>query len=321
VRRSVNTQVRRVMGLVVVAMLVGVCCAPIASARAVQHRRTRTTSVLLHPRFHEVAPEVSSVASDPRYALVNSAASGMFLIDDQTGKRTTLTPPTMCAATGDLVGGGWVLTSCVGYGNPPYQLYSIATRTWTAVNSSGGLPGAIGSDWIEYYGPTEPGCVEHCSYQYSFGDITTGQLQTLPTWAPGATTIPDLNSTGLASPLCSPLQVPQGFVKTRPAALSRPINSLLRAGLQQASSGMCEVGSGNFVWTGRPDTLLCRAYPSVRASRWSGIASHFRRSIASSCVRLASTERATGDRGSRSPDPARGETRDRATRRGDLLRR
>jgi hypothetical protein len=80
------------------------------------------------------------------------------------------------------------------------------------VNSGGGLPVAIGSHWIEFYGPTEPGCPPaHCSYQYRFENIATGQLQTLPTWAPGAATIPDLNSPGLAASLCSPLQVPQGF--------------------------------------------------------------------------------------------------------------
>lgn len=135
----------------------------------------------------------------------------MVLIDEQTGSRTTLTPPTLCGGYGDLVGGGWVLTSCVGYGNSAYQLYSIATGTWTPVNSGGGQPVAIGSDWIEFFGPTELGCTEHCSYQYRFEKIATGQLQTLPTWAPGATTIPDLNSPALAASLCPPLQVPQGF--------------------------------------------------------------------------------------------------------------
>ena len=165
---------------------------------------------MLHPRFRVVARQVSSITADGRYAVVASRRSGTFLIDDKTGQQTLLTPPTLCGYT-YFVGGGRVLTSCVGYGNPPYQLYSIATGTWTAVNLSGGMPVAIGSDWIEYYGPVDAGCIEHCNYQWSFGDIATGQIQTLPEWAPGATTIPDLNASMLASHLCSPLRVPQGF--------------------------------------------------------------------------------------------------------------
>ena len=73
------------------------------------------------------------------------------------------------------------------------------------------MPIAVGRDWIEYYGPTESGCTEHCSYQYSFGNLASGQLRTLPEWTPGGTTIPNLNSPGLAAQLCSPLRVPQGF--------------------------------------------------------------------------------------------------------------
>lgn len=189
--------------------------------------------MVLHPRFHEVATKISSVsgfASDARYAVVDSAAGGMWLIDDQTGRRTRLTPPTLCGGYGDLVGGGWVLTSCVGYGDSPYQLYSIATGTWTVVNSSGGLPVAIGSDWIEFYGPTELGCTEHCGYQYRFENIASGQLQTLPTWVPGATTIPDLNSPGLAALLCSPLHVPQGFPEEDTAVTDAP-DPLIFAGV------------------------------------------------------------------------------------------
>jgi hypothetical protein len=189
----------------------GGTCAAAASARPRHHPLPvrATPPLVLHPRFRQVARGVSSFASDGRHVLVASA-SGTFLIDDQTGGRTMLTPPALCGYT-YFVGGGWVLASCAGYGNPPYQLYSIATRTWTAVNSSGGMPVAIGADWIEYYGPTDPTCVAHCLYQYSFGDITTGQVQTLPGWVPGGTTIPDLNSPGLTGRLCRSLRVPQGF--------------------------------------------------------------------------------------------------------------
>jgi hypothetical protein len=84
------------------------------------------------------------------------------------------------------------------------------------------MPVAVGKHWIEYYGPTEPGCTEHCTYQYSFGDIATGQLRTLPDWTPGGTTIPELNSSGLAAQLCSPLRTPQGFPQDLTGATLAP---------------------------------------------------------------------------------------------------
>ncbi len=199
----------RIDGVFVLAILCLLTFASASSAKVEGHRRPRSRVLVLHPRFRVVASRVSSVTSDGRYVLI-AGPSGTALIDDQTGSRTLLEPPTLCGYT-YVLGGGWVLTSCAGYGNPPYQLYSIASGTWSAVNSPGGTPVAIGSDWIEYYGPTEPGCTVHCSYRYSFGNIATGQVQTFPAWAPGATTIPDLNSPTLASPLCSPLRVPQGF--------------------------------------------------------------------------------------------------------------
>lgn len=201
---------RRVTVVVFVAVLASVWSGAAAWGRPAERVRTRTTPVVLHPRFHEVARGVLSVASDGRYVLVASRASGTFLIDDQTGRRTPLKPPPLCGYT-YFVGGGRVLTDCAGYGKPPYQLYSIASGVWTAVKSSGGMPIAVGRDWIEYFGPTESGCFEHCFYQYSFGNIASGQLQTLPEWIPGGTTIPNLNSPGLADQLCSPLRVPQGF--------------------------------------------------------------------------------------------------------------
>jgi hypothetical protein len=179
---------------------------------------------VLHPRFHRVASQASSFSSDGRYVVVSSR-SRTSLIDGRTGGRMPLTPPAMCGY-GYIVGGGRVLTSCVGYGNPPYQLYSIATGAWSAVRSSGGMPVALGRDWIEYYGPTDPECSEHCTYQHSFGDIATDNLRTLPRWAPGARTIPDLSSPALTAKLCSPLRVPQGFPTeaTRPALAPQPLS-------------------------------------------------------------------------------------------------
>jgi len=203
--------VSRSTGFVIAVMLASTWGGTAASAKSAEHGRTRATAaaMVLHPRFRVVASHASSFTSDGRYVLL-ARPSDTSLIDDQTGRRTLLTPPTLCGYT-YLVGGGRVLTSCAGFGNPPYQMYSISAGGWTAVNSNGGTPVAIGSHWIEYYGTTEPGCLEHCAYQYTFGETATGQLRTLPAWAPGASTIPDLNSPALAAHLCSPLRVPQGF--------------------------------------------------------------------------------------------------------------
>ena len=213
---------RRVTGFVFAVMLASIWSGAAASAKSADHGQMQGTAaaLVLHSRFHLVASRASSFTSDGRYALV-ADPSGTTLIDDQTGRRTLLTPPALCGYT-YLVGGGRALASCAGYGNPPYQIYSIATGAWTAVNSSGGMPVALGSDWIEYFGTTEPGCIEHCSYQYVFGRISTGQLRGLPEWAPGATTIPDLNSPALAAQLCSPLRVPQGFPNDMTASALAP---------------------------------------------------------------------------------------------------
>ena len=198
-----------------------------AAVGPVRHGRKPKAPVVLRLRFHEVANQVSSFASDGRYVLVASPAGGTVLIDDRTGSRTVLAPPALCGYT-YFVGGGWVLTMCAGSG-PPYELYSIATGTWAAVNSTGAMPVAIGTDWIEYYGPVEYGCTVHCTYQYSFGNIATGQIQTLPEWTPGGTAIPDLNSPVLIGQLCSPLQVPQGFPEEETGLTDSP-DSLTFAG-------------------------------------------------------------------------------------------
>ena len=72
-------------------------------------------------------------------------------------------------------------------------------------------PVAVGSRWVEGYGLASDQCSEHCGYQYSFANIATGQVRTLDSWHPGGTTVPDLNSAGLAARLCSPLRVPHGL--------------------------------------------------------------------------------------------------------------
>ncbi len=150
--------------------------------------------------------------------VISAVGAGTTLIDEHTGKQTTLIAPPLCGYSPSagitypyVTGGGWLLTSCAGYTNPPFQLYSIASGTWMPFSPWAGSPVAVGSRWIEGYGPAEIGCSEHCAHQYAFANIATGRVTTLPSWQPGGTTVPHLNSAGLAATLCSPLRVPQGF--------------------------------------------------------------------------------------------------------------
>jgi hypothetical protein len=164
--------------------------------------------------------------------VISAVGVGTTLTNEQTGKRTTLIAPPLCGYSPSagimypyVVGGGWLLTSCAGYANPPFQLYSIASGTWIPFSPWAGSPVAVGSQWIEGYGPAEIGCSEHCTYQYAFANVATGQVTTLPSWQPGGTTVPNLNSAGLAATLCSPLRVPHGFPNdlTLPSAAPDPL--------------------------------------------------------------------------------------------------
>ena len=204
----------RIAKLCLLGVVVSLCASSVAwAAKAVGHKRKSQPPVALvfHPRFHRVATNVADFVTDRRYVVI-AQQNTTALIDDQTGKRMALTFPSQCGFGVD-VGGGRVLTSCVGLSNPPYELYSIRAGAWTPVTAAPDAFGevALGADWIEYYHQTPATCAEHCAYEYAFGNIATGQTRTLPAWKPGGTTIPDLNSPALSAKLCSPLRVPQGF--------------------------------------------------------------------------------------------------------------
>lgn len=201
-------------------------------ATALRHRPKRPTTVVLHPKWHVVAPRgVEQVLVSGRYAYIGGDAGSGALIDEQTGKRVTLAPPTGCYfdnANSAPLGGSWVVATC----NPPppgplFELYSIRSRTWTpfspdtkqmfAFNAGckGGDPqcgasySAIGDRWIEF----EITCGYHCGpTTFAFQNIRSGQVNDQPRdWKPGGTEIPDLNSPTLTRVLCRPLRLPAGF--------------------------------------------------------------------------------------------------------------
>jgi hypothetical protein len=52
-------------------------------------------------------------------------------------------------------------------------------------------------------------CSDYCRFAYTFENIRTGTLRTIP-YRGGGRTIPDLNTPTLARRLCSPLRLPRG---------------------------------------------------------------------------------------------------------------
>lgn len=172
----------------------------------------RSGPVVLHPRFHRTRILAGLVVSDGRYVYLAglSVAQSSFLIDDLSGRRTSLSRN--CGAA--VLGGPWLLSGC--------GLYRLSTGTWQPVpplvdpcatpDEAGCISGqvAVGADWIEY----EETC-DHCHDEWFFQNIWTGQQESLPDWQPGGTTFPDLNSSTLAGTLCPPLRVPVSYAENR----------------------------------------------------------------------------------------------------------
>ena len=214
---------RAVMRIIAVALVAFLGL--VASASAKQPK-----PVVLHPRFHAVATGITAAFTDRRYVLWvagEGTAQSSTLLDKRTGTRTMVSYPG-CYVDAfnppDPFGGPWLMFKCdlANQGQGGFELYNLTTGEWKSValapeivsyrNECGGGPycgvslAAFGADWLEW----KESCRE-CVDTYLFQNIDTGQLQTLPGWQVGGTTIPNLSSPRLANHLCSPLRVPQGF--------------------------------------------------------------------------------------------------------------
>jgi hypothetical protein len=155
-----------------------------------------------------------------RYAYVERGLNGSLvtgtLIDDRTGRRTSLVSPAGCYPK--LMGGRWLLFSC----QAGLNLYSLATGAWRPVPPLPGVsvpsgpaspvPVAVGSSWIEFNTtPCEPD-PPHCgNAAYVFESVKSGQVRSDPT---SATRFADLNSPALARKVCSPLRVPKANMES-----------------------------------------------------------------------------------------------------------
>jgi hypothetical protein len=210
--------------------------APMALGSRVRGRAHRTASLVLHSRYRLAAHGVSGVFSNGRYVLVSAAeglGSSNTLINDQTATRTVVSSPGCYVDAFNIAtpfGGPWLMFRCdqANQGQGGFELYNVSTGVWKPVAVSPQIVAyrdacdaycgvqvvALGADWIEWDESY------HGGEMFVFQNIATGQVQGPPAgWKPGGTTIPNLNSPSLAGPLCSPLQVPEGF-DSEPGSLS-----------------------------------------------------------------------------------------------------
>jgi hypothetical protein len=214
-----------------VVLCAGVLVAP-SPARAAARK-----PVVLHLAWR-FAGGVSSLLSDGRYVFVQRAqtSGGGTLIDDQTGRRRTVTAPFGCFPT--AIGGAWLMFQC-GIGHPPaMMLYHLASPgRWQAPAASPELARyctvyspytfgymcaaiAVGTYWLEYdLASCQNG--EHCVNTYVLVNIATGTVLNDPASA-GGTLIADLNAPAGRQTLCTPLRVPGNLteIQLEPGSLT-----------------------------------------------------------------------------------------------------
>jgi hypothetical protein len=143
------------------------------------------------------------------------------LLDDQTGARAVLSPPSCSTENSNwdtwdqplFLSDRWLLVSC---GQVPpsyretYDLYNITTRQWSAFPLSARCKGkcqvvGIGAYWVKVL--TDEGIVMYGPSDYYLQNITTGQFERDPAHAYD-TVFDDLNAPFGSAPLCKPLRYP-----------------------------------------------------------------------------------------------------------------
>jgi hypothetical protein len=203
----------RVARVAVVAALIAFSAlglADTAAARAVSPSR-RPAVPVVQLRFARLG-NVGVVINGPLILI-----GARTLIDERTDVTVTLAPPPGCEAV--ALGGPYVAANCGGVGPvtaqlPEPELYSIASGKWTAVTLAPRIAAlcseaspyscsisGVGADWISV---STADC-DHCAELTLFQNLATGQVSPDPT---AVRTLPDLNSSTLASPICSPLRLP-----------------------------------------------------------------------------------------------------------------
>jgi hypothetical protein len=169
--------------------------------------------IVLSPKWRLVAggQNASVVASDRYTAMLRDVPASnqwsLTLIDEQTGKRTALNPPscTITTANQSFFGGPWLMVDGC-------DLYNLDSGQWTSVPVSPQCPAdaectpvAVGRYWIKLAATTFE--VDYGETSFYLQNISTGQFISDPA-SPGGTVYDDLNAPSGSSPLCPPLRYP-----------------------------------------------------------------------------------------------------------------
>ena len=216
---------RSVCLLVVLIAAAAVWVVPAAASAHRTARPAAAKTLRLQPAFHRLG-SAAYVITTGRFVF---AASLFFstqalgvLIDEQTGKRTALSPPAGCVGptgplpTGpEIMGGPWLLVDCSDALSSELKLYRLTSGTWSTVAPDPsieqfcGAPGmstcyplAVGARWVQF----DEACY-HCRDTDVFQNLQSGILRSDPR---NASTIVDLNSPALAKRVCRPLRVAPG---------------------------------------------------------------------------------------------------------------
>ena len=179
-------------------MLVGALSVGVGGAGA-------AAPVVLRPSFSRVG-SATYVFAAGRYVNAGFTDGQSVVIDDRKGARAVFDHP---GCWPEAFGGRWLLAQCGPQGEQA-AIYSPASGQWRVLAqppSGSGHPVAVGGDWVEFEN-VEP-CTGRCRFTYVFENIDTGAVRRIA-YREGGTTIPDLNSPGLARRVCRPLRVPRG---------------------------------------------------------------------------------------------------------------
>jgi hypothetical protein len=209
---------RRVRAVVriVVPILALLLVAPVAVAEA----RNASRPLVVRPKWRLVVRTgLQYVTASDRYVAIlqDSGNSRLTLIDEQTHRRTALSPPN-CAYVSPyspqvVLGGPWLLVACNGNGPSPrtYDLYDLRSGRWAPFEISPQCQGrcepvAIGRYWAKIV--SDDGVMMmYTPSDYYLQNLATGQFIHDPA-TPGGTVFDDLDAPSGSTPLCSPLRYP-----------------------------------------------------------------------------------------------------------------
>jgi hypothetical protein len=209
---------RRVLGAVLLAALLAISITLPVHASGAQR-----APVALHLKFRLLARDGWYLTGSGRYVgyTYQSPHPQQFvLLDDQTGKRTTVNRPS-CGP--GVLGVPWVAFDCAPATNR-FQLYNIQTRKWRRFACDATCQQvyyevdvrAVGARWLALSVAPHQSCGDGEHYTcgpttYIYYNIATGKPRSA---SMGGSTIIDLNSPTLTRQICRPLQLPAGSALT-----------------------------------------------------------------------------------------------------------